>query len=249
MNARQLGWRMQRFFRELCSHAGREGVIGFVEADKVRLLPEQTSYLTGRLGTLRLEDLTAVSLGLLYRESEILAVPGRWQGRALTKDSWNQYARAYQELNRLLRAFAGALVERFGGVAEQPTVQGWVGQVGHVSDYLSHCISHRAFAEAARLGWRGRHGLLVTPEAGPALRLATCFVPGLIAPVERDLHGCGTCRVCVEVCPILHQGEEYPESCRRRIQALGLEDDVCGICVRVCWEQVAQRGSQWRATP
>ena len=102
----------------------------------------------------------------------------------------------------------------------------------------SHCISHRAFAEAAGVGWRGRSGLVITPEAGPALRFATVFFPWRLPPDNRDLPGCGDCYTCLEVCPILCPEEGYRERCRRRLQALGLEDEVCGICVRVCWEAV-----------
>jgi epoxyqueuosine reductase QueG len=156
-------------------------------------------------------------------------------------DRWNDYARAYGLLNRTLNQFTAALIAQFGGVAEQATVEGWAGTVEHVRDYFSHCVSHRAFAEAAGLGWRGRHNLIVTPEAGPALRFATWFVPGRLPSTNREHVGCGDCRACLDVCPVLRHGGEYRETCRRRLQKLGLEDEVCGICVRVCWEQVHQR--------
>ena len=49
------------------------------------------------------------------------------------------------------------------------------------------------------------------------------------------LERCTSCGACLEVCPILRPAEGYRERCRRRLKALGLEDEVCGICVRVCW--------------
>jgi epoxyqueuosine reductase QueG len=122
-------------------------------------------------------------------------------------------------------------------VAEQATVEGWAGAVEHVSEYLGHCVSHRSFAEAAHLGWRGRHGLIVTPEAGPALRFATVFVPQRISARRRKLAGCGDCHACLDVCPILQEAHHCREACRGRLSALGLDDEVCGICVRVCWGQ------------
>ena len=224
-------------FRRLCERAGRQGVIGFVPVEDVKLLPEQSAYLRRKLDGLGAwSDITAVSIGLLYHEAEILAIPDGWVGKPPKDGRWNQYARAYTELNRLLNDVASQLAERFGGVAESPTVEGWVEQVKHVNDYWPHCVSHRAFAEAAGVGWRGRNGLVVTPEAGPALRFATVFIPQRLSPESRALPGCGDCRACLEVCPILRPEEGYRERCRRRLGALGLEDEVCGICVRVCWE-------------
>lgn len=222
-------------FRLLCEQTGRQGVIGFIPVEGVRLLPVQSAYLRRKLDGLG-SDITAVSIGLLYHEPEILAIPAGWVGKPPEDGQWNRYARAYTELNRLLNEIATRLAERFGGAVEQATMEGWVGQVSHVDDYFPHCVSHRAFAEAAGVGWRGKHGLVVTPEAGPALRFATIFVPQLLLPDDKHLPGCSDCNACLEVCPILRQEEGYRERCRRRLKALGLEDEVCGICVRVCWE-------------
>ena len=151
-------------------------------------------------------------------------------------------ARAYGELNRLLNRSAQALAQEFGGVAEPATMEGWAGTVEHVAEYFGHCVSHRAFAEAAGLGWRGRHGLIVTQEVGPALRFATVFIPQRIDTRSRRLGGCGECQACLEVCPVLRKSRHYREACRRRLAALDLEDEVCGICVRLCWEQITQCG-------
>jgi epoxyqueuosine reductase QueG len=224
-------------FRLLCEQVGRQGIIGFVPIEDVRLLPVQSAYLRRRLDGLGpWSNITAISIGLFYHESEILAIPAGWVGKPPEDGQWNQYARAYTELNRLLNEIAARLAEQFGGVAEKATMEGWVEQVGHVNDYFPHCVSHRAFAEAAGVGWRGKHGLVVTPEAGPALRFATVFIPQPILTEDKHLPGCGDCNACLEVCPILRPGEGYRERCRRRLEALGLEDEVCGICVRACWE-------------
>jgi epoxyqueuosine reductase QueG len=235
---------VEREFGRLCGQAGRRGVIGFVPVEGVRLLPEQAAYLRRKLeGLGAWSDITAVSIGLLYHEAELLAIPEGWVSKPPEDDRWNQYARAYAELNRLLTGIANQLAERFGGVAEGPTLEGWVDQVKHVNDYFPHCVSHRAFAEAARVGWRGRSGLVITPEVGPALRFATVFVPQQLSSDDRDLPGCGDCTACLEVCPLLRPEKGYRERCRRRLGALGLEDEVCGICVRACWEAVRAVGS------
>ena len=78
-------------FRLLCEQAGRQGVIGFVPIGGVRLLPVQSAYLRRKLDGLGpvlspalsaaegeaegpWSNITAISVGLLYHEPEILAI-------------------------------------------------------------------------------------------------------------------------------------------------------------------------------
>ena len=230
-------------FRSLCKHVGRHGIIGFSPLEDTKLIPVQSEYLARKLNGLgQRSKIAVISIGLLYKEQEILAIPTGWVGRPPEDGSWNQYARAYTELNHTLNGKSSQMAEKFGGVAEQATKEGLAIEAGHVTEYFPVTVSHRAFAETAKLGWRGRHSLIVTPEAGPALRFATVFVPERLGRVNRDLSGCGACDACVQVCPILREAglhsKDYRETCRLRIKALDLEDEVCGICVRACWEAV-----------
>jgi len=251
---------IRQSFQTLCAEEKRPGLLATVPLAEIRLLPEQAEYLRSKLAIMNLpeEDITAVAIGMAYHRDEVEAIPGEWTARIPPGSRWDDYAHAYTQLNESLDRVSCALAEEYGGVAETATLEGIVGQVTHVSQYFSLCVSHRAVAESAGLGWRGRHGLIVTPEYGPALRLATVFIPG---PIEsprllgeclltelpsHELPGCGTCRACLEVCPILDKGigrsdsNAYREMCRRRIISLGLDDEVCGICVRRCWEVVTR---------
>jgi len=204
-------------------------------------VPEGLAPIDEKLRSGRISgDASAVTVGLLYHDHEVQAVPMTWQAVSRPGDPWGAYARAYHELNQALDFVRDSLAIEFGGVSERATIDGWSGRVQHVGDYYAHCISHRAFAEAAGLGWRGRHGLIVTTEAGAALRLATIFLNGHVEPRQQRVAGCGDCFDCLEVCPVLRQAADYREACRRHINALGLEADVCGICVRVCWERVTR---------
>lgn len=235
-------------FHSLCKQAGRQGIIGFSSLEDTKLMPVQSEYLARKLNGLSAwSKIAVVSIGLLYKEQEILAIPTSWVGRAPEDGSWNQYARAYTELNHTLNKMSSQMAEKFGGVAEQATKEGHSRGAGHVSEYFPVTVSHRAFAETAKLGWRGRHSLIVTPEAGPALRFATVFVPETLGKVGRDLSGCGGCEACLQVCPILREAglhnKDYRETCRLRIKALGL-GGVCGICVRTCWEAVRTSKNQ-----
>jgi len=230
-------------FRSLSKQVGRQGIIGFSPLEDTKLMPAQSKYLTRKLnGMGPRSKIGVISIGLLYREQEILTIPAGWVGKPPKDGSWNQYARAYTELNHALNKMSSQMAEKFRGVAEQATKEGLAVEAGHVSEYFPVTVSHRAFAETAKLGWRGRHSLIVTPEAGPALRFATVFVPETLGRVDRDLPGCGGCEACLQVCPILREAgshsKDYRETCRVRIKALGLEDEVCGICVRTCWEAV-----------
>lgn len=235
---------IEREFQRLCADEKRAGVIAAAPLKSVRLLPEQARYLDRKIEKRGWdkENITALSLGLAYRKEEIEYIPGDWVNILPVGSPWNQYARAYGELNRALNRVSKALAEEFGGIAEGATLEGLVDQVTHVRDYFPLCVSHRSVAEAANLGWRGRHGLIVTPEFGPALRLASVFIPVRVDFPARGLTGCGECRACREVCPVLDKGwkeddlNRYREMCRKRIEALGLDDEVCGICVRRCWE-------------
>jgi len=233
-------------FHALCAAENRRGILAAAPLAEVRLLPEQAAYLQTRLEPLRQppQAVTAVSLGIAYDIAEIAPIPREWVGRRDSRDRWNEYAMAYHEVNRCLAGISRTLAERFRGIAEGPTIEGIAGKLSHVTEYFPRCVSHRAVAEVARLGWRGKHGLIVTPEFGPALRLATLFLPERLEGPTRMLAGCGECSACLEICPVLKKGLReadpniYRERCRRRIVALGLEANVCGLCVRRCHEAV-----------
>jgi len=146
-------------FQQLCAEVGRRGIVGFSPVSAVRLLPAQAQYLQYKLRTLEpTEDVTAVSLGLFYYEHEVLAVPSTWRNKPSPDDRWNDYARAYQTLNRLLNHFVATLATEFGGLlskslskavrrssnmslatfriafrtAPSPRQQGWFGAAGTV---------------------------------------------------------------------------------------------------------------------
>lgn len=226
-------------FWRLAKNIGRKGVIGFVPIDGVKLIPQQRAYLKDKIKKLdKWKNVSAVVIGLCYHEAEILSIPDKWIDNPLDKTSWNKYARAYTKLNRQLNDISGILAAKFGGISEQSTVEGVTGTVNHVDDYFKNCVSHGAFAEAAGLGWKGRHGLIVTPEAGPALRFGTIFVRGIYRSQKKSLPGCENCFACLKICANLKKKDTYRELCRKRLFALALDDEVCGLCVRACWEAI-----------
>jgi len=64
-------------------------------------------------------------------------------------------------------------------------------------------FSHKKAAVLSGLGWIGKNALLVTPEFGPRVRLATVLVGAKLPagkPVTKSK--CGDCEICVVSCPV-----------------------------------------------
>jgi len=65
-------------------------------------------------------------------------------------------------------------------------------------------LPHKTIALLAGLGWIGKHNLLVTLEYGSAISMCTVLTD---APLKTESHTpqnpqCGSCRVCVDKCPV-----------------------------------------------
>jgi epoxyqueuosine reductase len=112
-------------------------------------------------------------------------------------------------------------------------------------------ISHKAIARGAGLGWIGQNLLLITPEHGPRVRLASLLTDMPLASGGPMPRRCGGCRVCVDACParalLGFELGEHPESrelaldtaaCAQRLdffeQEASVGQPVCGVCVQVC---------------
>jgi epoxyqueuosine reductase QueG len=234
--------KIDKEFQKLCRLEKRKGIIGFASLDKVKLLPVQISYLERKLVSFELNrPITAVSIGVFYTPEEIKFIPDCWVAKGTKSGNWNTYARVCGEINRTLNRISQALAEKFSGIREQATVEGYTHKVKKVEEYYDLCISHRAFAEEAGLGWGGKSGLIISSENGPGLRLSTIFVPEEIKSAKRNFQGCVDCQACLQACPFLKGKKDYRQGCLSRLKNIGLENEVCGICIRVCWEQIANK--------
>jgi epoxyqueuosine reductase QueG len=108
---------------------------------------------------------------------------------------------------------------------------------------------HKIAATCAGLGWIGRNGLLINPEYGPRLSLATVLTD---APLEASRpfkrSRCGKCRLCVEHCPSnALTGKEWTRS-KPYIELIKLQNcrsykknrkaidgkPNCGLCINIC---------------
>jgi epoxyqueuosine reductase len=114
-------------------------------------------------------------------------------------------------------------------------------------------ISHKMVATRAGLGWIGKTDLLITKKFGPRLRLTSILLKDSIIPESKpiDISRCGTCNICVEICPakaangkmwdITVEREEFFDASKCRNQCaefgrtrLSMDARVCGICIAAC---------------
>ena len=103
-------------------------------------------------------------------------------------------------------------------------------------------LSHKMIALRAGIGWIGRNNLLVHPEAGSKIRIATVLTNMPLQtdkPLEID---CGSCKRCIAICPVAAINESHKEwnkaACLAKLKYFAKEHNVgqyiCGLCVKVC---------------
>ncbi len=148
--------------------------------------------------------------------------------------SFIEVHQTYHHLGRAANRIAAWLRER--------------GYSAHAGHPLMGLALYPPLAQRAGLGWRGLHGLIITPRFGPRVRLAAVFTSIDNLPFGRENpYGwieeyCALCKLCVEECP--------PQAiCERPVaRANGLvtcvaddkcfayfaENYGCSICIRVC---------------
>ena len=113
---------------------------------------------------------------------------------------------------------------------------------------LEAIFSHKVAASLSGLGWIGKNCLLITPEYGPRVRLATVLTDAPLTTGTQIENRCGNCTKCTDICPskaILGRAFSPEESRDLRLKAelcdsytenrITVFGDVnCGLCVYVC---------------
>jgi epoxyqueuosine reductase len=124
------------------------------------------------------------------------------------------------------------------------------GYSAHAGHPLMGLALYPPLAQQAGLGWRGLHGLLITPRFGPRVRLAAVFTSIENLPFgqeKRNEHQwieeyCNLCRRCATECPpqaLLDQPLEQDNgliTCvdTKKCFPYFMDHYGCSVCIRVC---------------
>jgi len=177
------------------------------------------------------------------------------ESAVMVHETYNQLGIATNEIARHLRTL------------------GYSAQAGHP---LGGLTLYPPLAQAAGLGWQGMHGLLITPEFGPRVRLAAVFtsIEDLPQGAGRE-HAwiedlCRECVKCVRQCPpdairtepVRHESGRVTWIEPDRCLPYFVRNNGCSICIKVCpfhqrdygwlkerWERHAERSAELRANP
>jgi epoxyqueuosine reductase len=160
------------------------------------------------------------------------------------------YARG-RDYHKVLRTRLQALADR---LAQD------IGPFGHRVFTDSAPVLEVELASKSGLGWRGKHTLALSRDAGSMFFLGEVFVDlPLPHTAAADAH-CGTCSACIDVCPTRAITAPYRLDARRCISYLTIEHEGaiplelrrlvgnriygCDDCQLVCpWNKYAQRSA------
>jgi epoxyqueuosine reductase QueG len=171
---------------------------------------------------------------LMHIDADVL----RGMRHGPTEDYQDEYLRLNRSLDAATAALA-ALLHDHGHEAVAVPATGTDGE---------RFFPHKTAATLAGLGWIGKTALFVSPEFGPAVRLATVFTD-LDLPVGKPIAEgrCGACTACVDACPAgcgrdvdwragMPRDELFDASACRHHMTLytGVETQICGICIAAC---------------
>ena len=211
---------------------------GLKRARPAELVPGTVSVITARMDYLPANtpnDWQSVEFSRLQRSHEgVISV----------------YARG-RDYHKVLRSRLQKLADR---IAQE------VGPLGHRAFTDSAPVMEAELARRSGQGWRGKHTLVLSREAGSMFFLGEIYVDIALPETSPVSAHCGSCRSCMDACPTGAIVAPHRVDARRCISYLTIEHDGvipvelrpfianriygCDDCQLACpWNKFAQRSS------
>jgi epoxyqueuosine reductase len=213
--------------------AGRHGEMEWMETTR-----ERRSHPTAMWGEAR----SAVVLGVNYGPDvdPLAALDDRRRAAISVYAQGDDY---HEVIKKRLKRLAGWMQQTFGG---------------DVKVFVDTApLMEKPLAQAAGLGWQGKHTNLVSRELGSWLFLGSVLTSLDLAADQSSAQHCGACSACLDVCPTQAFPAPFQLDARRCISyltielkgaipaefrpALGNRIYGCDDCLAVCpWNKFAQ---------
>ena len=184
------------------------------------------------------------------------STPEGWQ--ALEFDRLKQPTEAIVSVYARGRDYHKVMRQRLQKLSDQ--IAAALGPLGYRVFTDSAPVLEAELASLSGLGWRGKHTLLLSREAGSTFFLGEIFVDMALPVTAPVSNHCGSCSACIDICPTRAIVAPYRLDARRCISYLTIEHAGpiplelrplmgnriygCDDCQLICpWNKFAKRSA------